>query len=111
MLKDLNSGDKMLAIKVLEIMGELMDSDYQTCIKILKMKIISNLLTHFVLTKENSEVDEDGNKTIEVVNRIIKISINCKFSKELIRNSEQFKDEKERLGKIAVKLNNSKVGK
>lgn len=87
-LKDLNAGDENLRNEVLKSISILMKSDDLVCVKLAKLKIMSNIIRYFLVPKEIPE---------SLANNILISFLDCKHKETLLEHSEQFKPEKERL--------------
>ena len=87
--EDLNRGDDTLRNTVLHCVGNFMKSDDLVCIKFLKLKLLSNVIKHFIDTSSK-----------ENIHHIIEAFKQCKHREILLQQSEQFKEEKKRLDEM-----------
>ena len=67
-------------------------SDEFVCIKILKLKLLSNIITFFVI-----DDSQNSDKTTEIVSKMLDTILANKHWPVLNAKSEQFKPEKARL--------------
>ena len=88
--------DQELRPTVLRTFSHLMAHNDEVCVKILKLKLVSNVLTHFVVDASPESVDV----RTEVKDLLLTVS-KCKHWGTLLTKSEQFKPEKKRLELLA----------
>lgn len=55
--RDLNRGDEKLRNTVLKCVAGLMNSDDLVCIKFMKLKLVSNIIRHFIDTSSKEHID------------------------------------------------------
>jgi hypothetical protein len=75
-----------------------MESDAFVCVKILKLRLLSNILRHFVLDQDLPEDDP----IIQLTSRMVQIASQCEHWETLVKQSEQFKEEKQRLKELST---------
>ena len=84
LLSDLNQGEEGLEKQVLQTMASLMSQDDLVCVKLMKLKVVSNILLKF------------GHHQEQIIGILDAVS-KCKHRKTLLEKSEVFKEEKKRL--------------
>lgn len=72
-----------------------MESDPLICVKFLKLKLLSNLLTH---TLQDNQTDAE---VVQYVSKIVETFAKNKYKDALLDESQEFVEEKNRLLKIA----------
>lgn len=77
---------------VLQTFCHLMAHNDEVCVKVLKLKLVSNVLAHFVVNADPESVDI----TDEAL-ALLEAAAKCKHWETLLTKSDQFKAEKQRL--------------
>lgn len=101
-----NLQNEELRLQVLNNILVLIENDELVCVKVLKLKVISNIIRHFVIMDNKDEPvslkeEKLHSKSCKLIYQMLDQIQRNKHWDTLLKNSEQFKPEKVRLIELA----------